>query len=260
MRTGTAGFLIKVYAIAGGRVSYYVKDPRINQHIPTIPSEVHSVNFTWRSGTRKYYYNFDRLQSLDETILKPPTVSIKVQGKVPEESRRKCRPAAKPCDLHLTFFLAFGIPSFYPEFNVALPCAANASGTAMFSIGLLITRRGKPVPGTPIRLSLKKECAPRGVYDTTSLRPLQGSVYASFMYISMFYVLSCVWRCVRLCIFVCCFLSLIPPPTALLCLLSPLSRQHRTHCFAYMPFFQFTSIPCASSYGPDRVRERVWHG
>lgn len=91
IRTGivVAGFLIKVYAISGGRVSYYVKDPHINQHIPTIPSEVDSVNFTWRSGTRKYYYHFDRLQSLDESILKPPTVSIKVQGKVPQNTRRE---------------------------------------------------------------------------------------------------------------------------------------------------------------------------
>lgn len=84
-----AGLSLKIYAISAGRVSYYVKDPRINQHIPTIPSEVHSVNFTWRSGARKYYYHFDRLQSLDETILRPPTVSIKVQGKVPQVARRK---------------------------------------------------------------------------------------------------------------------------------------------------------------------------
>lgn len=64
-----------------------------------------------------------------------------------------------------------------PEFSVSLPCSGNMSGIATFSIGLLIqTRRGKPVPGTPLRLSLKKECAHRGVYDRTSLTPSQGSV------------------------------------------------------------------------------------
>lgn len=83
------GFWIKVYAITGGSVSSYVRDQNINLLIPTIPSEVDSVNFSWRSGTRKYYYHFDRLQSLDEAILKPPTVSIKVQGKVPQLARRE---------------------------------------------------------------------------------------------------------------------------------------------------------------------------
>lgn len=39
----------------------------------------------------------------------------------------------------------------------------------MFSIGLLITSRGKPIPGTPLRLNLRKECAQRGVYDRASL-------------------------------------------------------------------------------------------
>lgn len=57
-----------------------------------------------------------------------------------------------------------------PEFSVHLPCVDNSSGVAMFSIGLLIsTARGKPIPGTPLRLNLRKECAQRGVYDRASL-------------------------------------------------------------------------------------------
>lgn len=56
------------------------------------------------------------------------------------------------------------------EFSVHLPCVDNSSGIAMFSIGLLInTARGKPIPGTPLRLNLRKECAQRGVYDRASL-------------------------------------------------------------------------------------------
>lgn len=82
-----SGFSIKVYAIAMGRVNFFIMDPHINQHIPTIPSEVNSVNFTWRSGKRKHYYHFDRLQSLNENVLKPPTVSIKLDGRVPPEAR-----------------------------------------------------------------------------------------------------------------------------------------------------------------------------
>lgn len=48
----------------------------------------------------------------------------------------------------------------------------------MFSIGLVIKSvRGKSIPGTPLRLSLRKECAHRGVYDRGSLSTiLQGSV------------------------------------------------------------------------------------
>lgn len=60
-----------------------------------------------------------------------------------------------------------------PEFSVHLPCVDNVTAMAdyaMFSIGLLIsTARGKPIPGTPLRLNLRKECAQRGVYDRASL-------------------------------------------------------------------------------------------
>ena len=48
-------------------------------------------------------------------------------------------------------------------FSVLLPCSGNASGIASFGIGLLIeSRKGKPLPGTPLRLRLRKECAERG--------------------------------------------------------------------------------------------------
>ncbi|XP_037029473.1 protein shifted isoform X1 [Bradysia coprophila] len=143
-----SGFSLKIYAIDNGKVSAHIKDPNFNHYLPVIPSEVSSVNFTWKSGSKKYYYNFDRLQSLDESILKPPTLSIKIKGRIPQEPK---------------------------EFSVSLPCSGNSSGIAMFSIGFLIqTSRGKPVPGTPLRLSLKKECALRGVYDRTSLTHSQG--------------------------------------------------------------------------------------
>ena len=50
-------------------------------------------------------------------------------------------------------------------FSVLLPCSGNSSGVASFSIGLLIeTHGGKPLPGTPLRLRLRKECAERGKF------------------------------------------------------------------------------------------------
>lgn len=79
---------MKIFAIDDGRVSLHLKSPnQLNNNLPIIPSEVSCVNFTWRSGTKKYYYHFDRLQSLDESILKPPSISIRTQGKVPQEAK-----------------------------------------------------------------------------------------------------------------------------------------------------------------------------
>ncbi|XP_040173742.1 protein shifted-like isoform X1 [Anopheles arabiensis] len=137
-----SGVAMKIYAIDNGRVSPHIRDPNFSQYLPVIPSEVSSVNFTWKAGSKKYYYNFDRLMSVDESILKPPTISIKTSGRVPKNAK---------------------------EFSVILPCSGNVSGIAMFSIGLLIqTRKGKPVPGTPLRIKLRKECAHRGVYERSS--------------------------------------------------------------------------------------------
>lgn len=82
-----SGFQMKIFAIDNGRVSPHIKDPNFNQYLPIIPSEVGCVNFTWKSGTKKYYYNFDRLQSIDENILKPPTISIKPKGRVPRDPK-----------------------------------------------------------------------------------------------------------------------------------------------------------------------------
>lgn len=81
---------MKIYAIDNGKVSMHIKNPNFNHYLPIIPSEVSVVNFTWRSGTKKYTYHFDRLQSLDESILKTPTISIKTRGRVPKESKGKC--------------------------------------------------------------------------------------------------------------------------------------------------------------------------
>lgn len=82
-----SGYSMRIFAIDNGRVSPHLKSRNFNHYLPIIPSEVSSVNFTWRSGTKKYHYHFDRLQSFDETILKPPTVSIKIKGKVPQEAK-----------------------------------------------------------------------------------------------------------------------------------------------------------------------------
>ncbi|XP_039276528.1 protein shifted [Nilaparvata lugens] len=132
-----SGFAMEIYAIMDGNVLEYILDPNFERYLPIIPSEVEYVNFTWKSGMKKkYYYNFDRLQSFDEAILEPPVISIKTKGKVPKRAK---------------------------VFSVLLPCSGNSSGIAGFSIGLLIeSRKGRPLPGTPLRLRLRKECTERG--------------------------------------------------------------------------------------------------
>lgn len=78
---------MKIFAIDNGKVSPHIKDPNFPIYLPTIPSEVSYVNFTWKSGAKKYDYHFDRLQSLDENILKPPIISIKIKGRVPRNPK-----------------------------------------------------------------------------------------------------------------------------------------------------------------------------
>lgn len=130
-----SGISMEIYAIANGNVLPYILDPNFEKHLPVIPSEVSYVNFTWKAGLKKYYYNFDRLQSFDESILEPPVISIKTKGRVPKRPK---------------------------EFSIFLPCIGNSSGIATFGIGLLIeSRKGKPLNGTPLRLKLRKECSQR---------------------------------------------------------------------------------------------------
>ncbi|XP_026829302.1 protein shifted isoform X1 [Ooceraea biroi] len=130
-----SGVAMEIYVIAEGTVVSYLLDPDFENKVPIIPSEVSHVNFTWKSGVKKYFYNFYRLKSFDESILKTPSITIKKQGRVPKRPK---------------------------EFSVLLPCAGN-SGVAQFGITLIIeTRKKKPLNGTPLRLLLRKECTVRG--------------------------------------------------------------------------------------------------
>ncbi|XP_058802105.1 protein shifted-like isoform X1 [Phymastichus coffea] len=131
-----SGVEMEIYAIDEGRVVPYLLDPDFETKLPIIPNEVSYVNFTWKSGAKRYFYNFFLLKSFNESILKTPSITIKKKGRVPKRQK---------------------------EFSVLLPCSGNNSGVASFGIGLMIeTRKNKPLNGTPLRLSLRKECAVRG--------------------------------------------------------------------------------------------------
>ncbi|XP_032594565.1 protein shifted isoform X3 [Drosophila grimshawi] len=137
------GYSDRIYAIHNGRVTNEMRDTTVYNYL-VIPSEVNYVNFTWKSGRRKYFYDFDRLQTMDESILKAPTLSINKSGRIPQEQK---------------------------NFSIFLPCTGNSSGTASFNVGLKIqTRKNKPLPGTPIRLNFKKECAHRAPDPECSLK------------------------------------------------------------------------------------------
>ncbi|XP_068152714.1 protein shifted isoform X3 [Drosophila tropicalis] len=138
------GYSDRIYAIHNSRVTHDLRDTSIYNYL-VIPSEVNYVNFTWKSGRRKYFYDFDRLQTMDDSILKAPTLSIRKSGRIPQEQK---------------------------NFSIFLPCTGNSSGTASFNVGLKIqNRNNKPLSGTPIRLNFKKECAHRGVYDIDASNP-----------------------------------------------------------------------------------------
>lgn len=80
-----SGYSMQIFAIENGKVNQHLKDPNISAYLPTIPSAVSYVNFTWSSGgSKKYTYHFDRLTSSDETLLKPPTISIDLMGQIPK--------------------------------------------------------------------------------------------------------------------------------------------------------------------------------
>ena len=78
---------MEIFAIANGDVLPYILVPNFSQALPVIPSEVSSVNFTWKAGNRKYFYHFDTLNSSDPSILKPPIISIKTKGRVPRRPK-----------------------------------------------------------------------------------------------------------------------------------------------------------------------------
>lgn len=131
-----SGYMMEIYAIHNGRVLPYILDPNFEKQLPVIPSEVENVNFTWSAGSKRYYYTFDRLYSQDEVVLEVPVLSLPTHGRVPKKPK---------------------------VFSVKIHCTGNASGIATFGIGLLIqTRLGRPLPGTPLRLKLRKECTQIG--------------------------------------------------------------------------------------------------
>ncbi|XP_027206315.2 WNT inhibitory factor 1 isoform X2 [Dermatophagoides pteronyssinus] len=132
------GFPMKIHAIVDGVVLPYVLDPNFEKYLPIIPSQVTSVNFTWKSGiNRNYYYDFDQLQSFNNDILKAPVLSIESKGLVPKQPK---------------------------VFQVFIPCVGNQSGIASFTLGLRIINidTNQYVAGTPIRLKLQKQCTYHG--------------------------------------------------------------------------------------------------
>jgi len=76
-----------IAVIEDGVVKEDILDPNFEKYLPTIPSEVSQVNFTWKSGKKKYNYHFDILRTLDATVLEPPQISIKAKGRIPKKSK-----------------------------------------------------------------------------------------------------------------------------------------------------------------------------
>ncbi|KAG1663091.1 Wnt inhibitory factor 1 [Nymphon striatum] len=80
-------YQMDISIISNGIALPYIEDPNLEQYLPTIPSQITSFNFTWTSAGRLYYYDFDRLRSLNQEVLKNPVISIERKGKVPSKTR-----------------------------------------------------------------------------------------------------------------------------------------------------------------------------
>lgn len=144
-----SGLTMKIFAIVNGHVMSHILDPHFEEYLPVIPAEVSSVNFTWKSSHRVYLYSFTNLQSFNNSILQPPTISVRTTGRIPRKPK---------------------------VFTVFLPCSGNVSGVAGFSIGLSIkTKRGVPLEGTPLKLQLRKECAQKAGPDPECSRKCNNS-------------------------------------------------------------------------------------
>ncbi|KAG1663092.1 Protein shifted [Nymphon striatum] len=146
-------YQMDISIISNGIALPYIEDPNLEQYLPTIPSQITSFNFTWTSAGRLYYYDFDRLRSLNQEVLKNPVISIERKGKVPSKTRVIIR-GAFPGNYNENDEIYFE----FSVFQIFFVCSANRSGVAFFEVGLIIQNAiGKNLPGTPIRLRLKKE-------------------------------------------------------------------------------------------------------
>lgn len=101
---------MEIYVISEGIVLSYLLDPEFENKLPIIPSEVSYVNFTWKSGVKKYYYNFYRLKSFDESILKTPSITIKTQGRVPKRAKGKVH---NPCLFYELYYKIISLYYYY---------------------------------------------------------------------------------------------------------------------------------------------------
>lgn len=140
---------MKIFAISDGTVLSYIQDAQLQSYLPVVPSEVISVNFTWKSGEiRQYFYSFDELSSNDTSILLNPKLTIARQGIIPREESM---------------------------FRIMLKCAPNKSGIATLSLKLTIQSESAGIlAGTPIVLNLKKHCVHETILSECDARCLNG--------------------------------------------------------------------------------------
>ena len=136
-----------IHVVANGVVMPYLLDRNLETHLPVIPPEVTEVRFRWRTGHRKYNYNFYRLESHDQDLLYNPTIDIPLKGRIPKKTGGKKRDKVNIYGAGDMFIIS--------AFSVRLPCTGNLTGLAAFSIGLEILSRRRKLAGTPLKLRLR---------------------------------------------------------------------------------------------------------
>ncbi len=113
-----------------------------------LQSQVGYVNFTWKSGSRKYMYHFDRLESFDERILKPPVVSVDREGRVPKKPKSTIPRFQNFISLLLTCEVIFnnGRPLLPPQCSACFSRALATRPEWQASASVSTYTRGKESP------------------------------------------------------------------------------------------------------------------
>ncbi|XP_063443495.1 wnt inhibitory factor 1-like isoform X1 [Mytilus trossulus] len=124
------GIDMEIYIISDGKVVPYLQHPEFDKFV--IPSKVDTVNLTWEAGHDTFTYWFDELRTLDVKLLYTPLLSIPTSGVIPAG------------------------PSI---FQISIPCTGKEDGISTLILGLQIfTDKGRPIKGSPMKLTLKKKC------------------------------------------------------------------------------------------------------
>ncbi|VDI75126.1 Hypothetical predicted protein, partial [Mytilus galloprovincialis] len=120
-----------VFLLSGCTIRSYVLTMRYGLCSLLKPCLIEKLAYSWIFNF-VFTYWFDELRTLDVKLLYTPLLSIPTSGVIP------------------------GGPSI---FQISIPCTGKEDGISTLILGLQIfTDKGRPIKGSPMKLTLKKKC------------------------------------------------------------------------------------------------------